>query len=1130
MTNNRLTKPQSFLEKPLFMTLMVNWEIVLYALIFVVAIASRFYDLGARVMSHDESLHALFSYKLYNGEGYRHDPMMHGPLQFHLVALSFLLFGDNDFTARIPSAVFGVALVMMPYWFRPWLGRLGALVASFGLLISPLLLYYDRYIRNESFIAFFTALLALSLFQYMRSRQIRWLYIGAVAVSLSLATKEVAFIHGFIGMLFIGAAYAWEKLGRTRFTQIGIALWGATGVLLVTAIALMMVPAQPEGTDWAKLAGAVLMVAGLLVSAVTVAFNTDRKNKPVSSALDAISTEIARIAVAGLFLAVAGAIVLAVVSAVSLYTTQLVAISGPVEAAIIGLSVLASATLAFFLLQWVFFRLKASILPNLVWPDVNNLLLGPIAVAIVLFFLFHTTFFTNPAGFDSGTRGALTYWLNQQDVARGGQPGFYYLMLMPMYEFLPFLLGGIGGLVYLFKKAPSFAEESTVDVKGGDPQSIYPSDGGTFAAYLILWTITSFVIYSWAGEKMPWLTVHVTLPFIFLLGHVTQAVFNRFDWQTLKTRTGFLFTLLVPLAGAALLAMLSARPFQGQSIQDLQATFRFVIAFAAVIGIGYGLWVVGQRLSRRVIKPILYLVIFSIFSIFTIRFAWLSSYVNYDYVNEFLVYAHGAPDIKWMLDEIDDISRRTVGDKQIKVAYGGVIWPMEWYMREYPNRAFYNTPNRDALDAPVVIVSPDDKVLLEDVEPYLGNNYQRFDYRQVWWPVENYKGQTLKRVWNDFFVPAPVQTIEGVDPAQSEQAAWETVHRNRKWLWDVLFYRKVNDETFAEWPYRTKMYFFVRKDIVNELWDYRTGPLTVQEAVVDPYDKVRVDLPAMLVWGSSGALDGQFVGPRSMAVSPAGQIYVADGGNHRIQVFDRDGNFLKAWGGVEGPGPGELTEPWGVAISDTGRVYVADTWNHRVQIFDEDGTYLSEFGTFADAQGDVNAFPGSLWGPRDLLLDAQGNVYVADTGNKRIQKFSPDGEFLAVWGGGGVVPGRFEEPVGLAMDSLGNIYVTDAWNRRVQKFDSGFNFIAEWPVEGWDSQNILNKPYIAIDSRDRIFITDPENYRVIVYSNTGDLLGTFGQYGQDVESFRLPIDLAFGSDDILFVLDSENNRVMKFKY
>ncbi len=1068
----------SFLNKPVFTTITLNWEVVLYIIIIVLAVATRFYNLGDRVMSHDESLHALFSYKLYNGEGYIHDPLMHGPLQFHLVALSYLLFGDNDFAARIPVALFGVALVMLPIWFRRWLGKVGALVTSFGLLISPLLLYYDRYIRNESYIAFFTALLALSLFQFMRTRKQRWLYIGAVAVALSLSAKEVTFIHGFIGVVFIAAAWMWEQLPVKRSQQVLVALGSVAVLLLVAALTVEWAIPPAEGTSNGQLGGLLLMVMGLLLGVLTIAANADRQHKPVSS------------------------------------------------------------TLAMF-------------------ADRNVLLAylgGPIVVAAVLFFVLHTTFFTNPAGAISGTWGAVTYWLKQQGVERGKQPGYYYLVVTPMYEFLPLLLGGIGGLTYLFKKAPGYFQpaiaageaplrpkeqkkhtkhhpaHSTLKIQ--DPNREFPADGGTFAAYLIFWTIASFVIYSWAGEKMPWLAVHITLPFIFLMGHVSQTVFNKFDWRILKTSAGLLFILLVPLLGAALLATITVKPFQGQSIQALQATSRFIVALLAGGAIVIGLWRVSHRLPRSTIKPMLYLVVFAILSLLTIRFAWLSSYVNYNYVNEFLVYAHGAPDVKWVINEVDDISRRTVGDKQIKVAYGGVIWPLEWYMRNYPNRAFFGAnPNREAFkDAPVVIISPDDKVKLEDVTPFLGDKYRRFDYRQVWWPIENYKDQSLSRIWRDFFVPAlPAIPELGQSQEEADRLAWERVETNRKWLWDVLFYRKVDDHTFKDWPYRTQMYMFVRKDILAELWNYNTGEVSLGEPTVDPYANVRVEQPATLVWGSNGAGNGQFTNPRAITISPQGQVYVADSGNHRIEIFDQAGNFLKTWTIDAGNGPGQVgDEMWGIAVSNDGKVYISDTWNHRVEIFDEDGNYLSAFGAFADAQGNADAFPGSFWGPRDIVIDADGNLYVADTGNKRVQKFSPDGQFLGAWGGGGVVPGRFEEPVGLALDADGNIYVTDTWNQRVQKFDPAFNPLTQWPVVGWDTQNVVNKPYIAVDSQNRVYITDPENYRVIVYSSNGDLLSTFGQYGQDVQSFKLPLDLAIAPDDSLFVLDSDNNRVMKF--
>ncbi|HJW84160.1 MAG TPA: TIGR03663 family protein, partial [Anaerolineae bacterium] len=124
MSENRT----AWLDKPVSSVLRLNWETALYLAIFVAAVLTRFWDLGARAISHDESLHAYYGWELYRGSGFNHSPLYHGPLRFHLTALSFALFGVDDFTARIPAALVGVALVMTPILLRPWLGRRGALL------------------------------------------------------------------------------------------------------------------------------------------------------------------------------------------------------------------------------------------------------------------------------------------------------------------------------------------------------------------------------------------------------------------------------------------------------------------------------------------------------------------------------------------------------------------------------------------------------------------------------------------------------------------------------------------------------------------------------------------------------------------------------------------------------------------------------------------------------------------------------------------------------------------------------------------------------------------------------------------------------------------------------------------
>lgn len=127
----------------------LNWEVIAYTVIAVIAVVSRFWDLGVRVMSHDESLHTYYSWRLYDAGDYSHTPLMHGPVLFHAVAFFYFLFGPSDFSARIYAAVLGILIVLFPLLLRRWLGKIGAVLASIGLLVSPMMLYYSRYIRED---------------------------------------------------------------------------------------------------------------------------------------------------------------------------------------------------------------------------------------------------------------------------------------------------------------------------------------------------------------------------------------------------------------------------------------------------------------------------------------------------------------------------------------------------------------------------------------------------------------------------------------------------------------------------------------------------------------------------------------------------------------------------------------------------------------------------------------------------------------------------------------------------------------------------------------------------------------------------------------------------------------------
>ncbi|MDP2727794.1 MAG: TIGR03663 family protein, partial [Dehalococcoidia bacterium] len=154
----------------------VRWEIAAYIALVALAAALRFWDLGSRAIHHDESLHATYSWYLATGKGYRHDPMMHGPFQFHATAIVYFLLGISDYTSRVMPAIFGTALVALPWFWRRQLGRAGALVSTGMLTISPIFLYYSRFARNDIYMAVWTLLTAIFIWRYLEERRPRDLY------------------------------------------------------------------------------------------------------------------------------------------------------------------------------------------------------------------------------------------------------------------------------------------------------------------------------------------------------------------------------------------------------------------------------------------------------------------------------------------------------------------------------------------------------------------------------------------------------------------------------------------------------------------------------------------------------------------------------------------------------------------------------------------------------------------------------------------------------------------------------------------------------------------------------------------------------------------------------------------
>jgi DNA-binding beta-propeller fold protein YncE len=1266
----------------------LNWEIVVFATILLVAIFTRFYDLGARAMSHDESLHVYYSYELYSEGRFVHTPLMHGPILFHATAFFYSLFGDNDFTGRIYAALLGVFMVMSPLLFRRWLGRWGTILACVMILISPLLMYYNRYIREDTPAIMSSILMAWAILMYLKGpenqkRRAHWLYILSAAMIWNLGSKETAFFYiGIFGLFLLLywfvrlAQYFYNTPGRSlfNFLMIGflIAGFAALGMYIVlditplekvreiaatsgwftdieprsfviwSLIVFLAVSALVVGTMFwgfrdrfsklplrqlALLAVVIFVVLSglILIEELSHVENTASEvpqSQPVPGEEATTVTQTAGfswtpviaawvlmvIILGGLFVSrsagwwrhldqfpeldvmiVMGALVLPWLTAIFILATR----GSPEAFSSIGASIpdflrgimpvsgeLQTGQFVVGFLCWLPLMIIA-IATGLTWNWQRFLVCFVIFHAIFAFFF--TTIFTNINGLATGMIYSLQYWMEQQGERRGNQPQYYYLLIiLPMYEFLPIigsLLATIAGVGLFWRRRRNYevAHESLqiADVNDGESAEVVTattSDEGvlvdkpkrgllapedarrtiailrqlqepSFLMFVAWWAIFIIIGLTLAGEKMPWLGTHMTLPMIFLTAWFFGSVFDRISWNKFADR-GWIYLLLFPFLFVTIFQLifqpLGGRvPFRGTELEQIQATNTWLAAAVLTAGLAYGIYRLAQYTGWRHFRHMLVVAVFAALALITFRAAWMASFVNYDLAKEFLVYAHGTPGTKIVADKLEELSLRTTNGYAINFAYDDKMsWPGVWYFRHYPdgqNGKEYmgRNPTLQQMEgAAVVMVGEANRSV---VEPLLEDRYQRFEYSRMWWPMMDYFNLTGQRIIDTFWLGGEHPTNPNL-PAQAAQV--------RRGLFDIWWNRDYTaygealnkDFSLPNWPVQEKMYMYVRKDIAAQVWQYGVGDGTIASAVEQEEISACVsnwqEIPASVVFNTA---TGGLQLPIGLDVSQDGTLYVAEDGGDRLSKFNsQTGEYLGTFGQS---GTGEMAgaffeRPNSVEFGPNGDMIVADTWNHKIRVFDPNGEPVTMWGQWIAGGIEAPAQPADgFWGPRDVAVDSAGNIYVADTGNKRIRVYDSTGQWLRDIGSGGSAPGELDEPSGIDVSADGRLFVADTWNRRVSVFNVDGTFLTTYNLKAW-YEVLGSRPYLAVDPNRNIFyVTDPEGGRVLVYTLDGECVGAFGRPNREnptSSQFHTLGGIAVDNEGNVYVADTSTARVLKF--
>ncbi|HTB21318.1 MAG TPA: flippase activity-associated protein Agl23 [bacterium] len=686
----------------------------------------RLWALGAKPLHHDESIHAWYAYKLFQGEGYLYDPAYHGPFRYHMTALMFFLFGDSDFTARILPAGVGIFGLIFLWRWRGMLGEKGALFAAAMMAISPTWTYDARFLRDDITMAVGCLVVVWGLFNYFETRLPRYLFWAVGGFVASYTSHEGTWI--FMGIMgsYLGIRWMWERSEAV----------------------------EPEYAD----------VTGL-VSALMPQWYAPRADAAGGAA---------------------ALLVLVLGLASKAWTGPGVIICG----LLVAYAVTALAA------RLLFFGSKES---RWLWR-------GLLAVFFIPFSILYSTGFTNLDGWFKGAFDSIAYWLGEQKTGRADQPWQFYLYLLGLYELAICFFAAFGGLrlyfgsgkakffflkilaffpfvfaIFLlinYPKDPIMVPVMAVfAVIGGGCaawSSFEQAKGNHFKTFLLYWSMLALIMFTIAGERMPWLTLHPLTPLTLLAALYLDDFFSR-DEANLAEHWLAWAILALPLA---VLAILLPRQLAQAAVQAPREIVAWLQAFAT--GDRYGSFQVSSWADNVWGNTFVQAMIASAFVALAIiipllglsRWPHLKNWTRGIFVGLCLlglatlshgtmnlcfkgdgadpreqeVYVQSSVELPEVAAKLDRMSRALTGGPYLKIAVeDSCSWPMSWYLRRMPNAQIgFGAPlTMDKVpNFPVIMTGADDTLSPNHdqvVADSLGNSYTAYpvDFRRWWAPDKN---------------------------------------------------------------------------------------------------------------------------------------------------------------------------------------------------------------------------------------------------------------------------------------------------------------------------------------------------------------------------------------------------------
>ena len=709
---------------------------------------------------------------------------------------------------------------------------------------------------------------------------------------------------------------------------------------------------------------------------------------------------------------------------------------------------------------------------------------SPRAISALMFGLLATilVFFTRLFSDVTALEGVLVTvrdWARLLTTQSSTTPIQFFLTAIVLYELLAIVFVAVA----LLASSDRHEEEE-------------PSHGLLQPTLFVAWFVAALAIQSFSSGRHPDQTVLVALPLVLLGGIGLGRLGERIPWRALATtRAGVVpVAILGILVGLIAAVTFIARDNDPAAASRAGAPVLLQVAFvlllvvvplAALLAAEF----TTPRRARQVGWSALF-VLALVLGAYTLRTTTQLSYVRADDGTELLAPDVPSPGVRALVDQTlrlsRDLSLSEVSNIDNTGSYGLSIAidpslesPLAWYFRNFPSVTIA-TPAGWA-DADMVIAPTAE-----------GMEEAGFIDRSRTW---------LNR--------APMAYEE----LNTAEAASYLVSPSR-W-YDAIRYLLHRELPVAPAPEQISVGYTFR--LSNQM-NPSNGPF---------------DLFSGQALGPGSAL-GQTNGPTGITLDGNDEtVYVVDAGNQRIQRYTRNGEFIGVWGPETDARLAlgfseELNQGASdIVVAGDGLIYVADTWSHRVLVLDSDGQVVREIGstgelTDIDNSPDPSVQTGLFFGPRGIAL-SNGEIFVTDTGNERVQVFGPDGTFLRAFGGFGSEPGKLVEPVGIAIGPDDNVYVADSGNARLSVFTKDGTPVGQYPVESWTNQGErLN--YIRFGPDGLLYMTSPGAGVLEAFSpSTGEIAevtddGPGGGAGS-------PTGITVASDGTLLVTDNRASTV-----